>query len=168
MRRLPETLKSYTAFVDGRGKLGRLGGGQLPTVSINTEEYRDGGMDGTDDLDLGINKLEWSLTFNELDRDALKAVGTRGLPITLRGSMEGEGPNAPKVPVVATLSGLTTGAEPGAWGDPGKTELTMNGTASYYRLTIGGEEIYEIDIINNVRRVGGVDQLAQRMRNLGY
>lgn len=165
-RRLPKSLKGFTAYVDGYGFLGRLAGGALPKVKIKTDEHRDGGMDGATDLDFGLEKMEASLTFSEYDPNILKAVGRRDAPITLRGSAEDE--NGGGEAIVANLRGLVVEADPGEWkaGEP-KVEAKLNMTPDFYRLTIGGEEIYEIDVLGCVRRIGGVDQLAQRRANLG-
>lgn len=165
-RQLPKSLKGFTAYVDGVGYLGRLAGGSLPKVTIKTEEHRDGGMDAPTDLDFGIEKMESSLTFSELDRNMLKMVGRRDVPIVLRGSQEGE--NGESEAVIGTMRGLITEADPGEWkAGEAKTEAKLAMTPDYYRLTIGGEEIYEIDTVAGVRRVGGIDQLADRRANLG-
>lgn len=165
-RRLPKSLKGFTVFVDGYGTLGILAGGNLPKIKIKTEGHRDGGMDGEVDLDFGLDKMESGLSFSEYNRNLLKTVGRRDVPITLRGSAEGE--DGTSEAVIGNLRGLIHEADPGEWkaGEP-KIEAKLNLTPDYYRLTIGGEEIYEIDILGGVRRIGGVDQLAQRRANLG-
>lgn len=165
-RALPKSLKGFTVFVDGYGFLGRTVGGSLPKVKIKTEGYRDGGMDGETDLDFGQEKMEASMSFSEYDRGILAAAGKRNLPITLRGSLEDEGDASEAI--VANLRGLVTEVDPGEWkaGEP-KIELKLNMTPDYYRLTIGGAEIYDIDVIGGVRRIDGVDQIAGRRANLG-
>lgn len=165
-RRLPQTIKAFTAFVDGRGMIGRTTSGKLPVIKMKTEGHRDGGMDGETDLELGIEKMAAELGFAELDRHVLGAVGSRNLPITLRGSMEGEG--GAKVSVVAEMRGLVTEVDPGEWaGEAKKSEVKLMLTPDYYRLKIGPDVVYEIDLIGGVRRINGVDQLAQRRANLG-
>lgn len=161
----PDTLKGWTAFIDGYGQAGVCGGGKLPVIKFKTEEHKDGGMDAPEDLALSLEKLEWELTLNKLSPIAMKQVGRTDVPITLRGSMEDE--NGRVKYVVAQLRTPVHENDLGEWGDPKKTELKLKGTATYYRLTIGGEEIYEIDVRGLVRRIGGVDQLAQRRAALG-
>ena len=78
-----------------------------------------------------------------------------------------EGPNAVAIPVIGQMRGLVTSVDPGEWGDPKKGEVKLALTPNYYRLRVGGREIYEIDLINGVRRIGGVDQLAGRRAALG-
>jgi P2 family phage contractile tail tube protein len=37
----------------------------------------------------------------------------------------------------------------------------------YYRLEMDGEEIYEIDLVNTKRVIGGVDQMASARSAMG-
>lgn len=166
MRALPRSIKGYTAFIDGFGMIGLTTGGKLPPIKAKTEAYRDGGMDGEDELEFGIEKLEAELTFAEMNERVLGTVLSRNTPITLRGSMEGEG-GVSAIPVIGQFRGLVTSADPGEWGDPKKGEVKLALTPNYYRLRIGGAEIYEIDLLNGIRRIGGTDQLAARRAALG-
>jgi P2 family phage contractile tail tube protein len=40
-------------------------------------------------------------------------------------------------------------------------------SVNYYKLTVGGREVYEIDVENMVRRINGVDQLAGIRSDIG-
>lgn len=162
---MPKTLKGWTVFIDGYGQAGIAMGGKLPPIKAKTEEHQDGGMDTPEDIILGIEKLEWEVTLAELSEIAATQIGRPDVPVTLRGSMEDEAGNTKAV--VAQLRGPALSADPGEWGEAKKTEFKLGGTANYYRLTIGGREIYEIDTRAGVRRIGGIDQLAQRRRNMG-
>jgi len=166
MRALPRSIKGYTAFIDGFGMIGLTTGGKLPPIKAKTEAYRDGGMDGEDELEFGIEKLEAELTFAEMNERVLGTVLSRNTPITLRGSMEGEGVDT-TIPVIGQFRGLVTSADPGEWGDPKKGEVKLALTPNYYRLRIGSAEIYEIDLLNGIRRINGIDQLAARRAALG-
>lgn len=165
-RQLPKSLKGFTAFVDGRGYAGRLNSGKLPVVKMKTEGFRDGGMDGEEDLEMGQEKMEAELVFAELDRNILGLVGSRNVPITLRGSIEDEA--GAKLAVIAEMRGLVTEVDAGEWkAGEGKGEVKLALTPGYYRLRIDGQDVYEIDVLNSVRRMNGVDQLAKRRQNLG-
>jgi P2 family phage contractile tail tube protein len=43
----------------------------------------------------------------------------------------------------------------------------MSTECAYYQLTIDGKEIIEIDIINMVLKVDGVDRLAEHRKAIG-
>lgn len=165
-RQLPKSLKGFTVFVDGRGYAGRLNSGKLPPIKMKTEDFRDGGMDTEVALEVGMEKMEAELVFAELEPLLLGLVGTRDVPITLRGSQEDE--RGQTQAVIAELRGLVTESDNGEWkAGEGKTEAKLMVSPDYYRLRIGGVEVYEIDAVNAVRRIGGIDQLATRRQNLG-
>ena len=43
----------------------------------------------------------------------------------------------------------------------------MTTTCSYYKLTVDGEEIIEIDLLNFVEKVNGVDMLEKHRTAMG-
>jgi P2 family phage contractile tail tube protein len=47
------------------------------------------------------------------------------------------------------------------------TEVSIKTIWSYYKLTIDGEVVVEIDIPGVVENVGGVDLLAEHRKNIG-
>lgn len=161
----PKSLKGFTAFVDGYGYLGLIASGQLPKLTIKTEEHRDGGMDMPVEQDVGMEKLESELVFAEFNRNLFLTFGRPNVPITLRGSQEDEDGNVQAIE--GSMRGLVKEIDPGDWKAGEKGECKLMIAPRYYRLRIGGLETIEIDAINGVRKVGGVDQLAQRRANLG-
>ena len=47
------------------------------------------------------------------------------------------------------------------------TEFKVKTACSYYKLTINGMVEIEIDLVNMVENVGGVDRLAEQRRAIG-
>ena len=47
------------------------------------------------------------------------------------------------------------------------TEFSCTTACSYYKLTINGETLIEIDLVNMVENIGGVDRLAEQRRAIG-
>jgi uncharacterized protein len=160
---LPNVLKAFNAFVDGRGYAGKTDTCTLPKLTIKTEEHRGGGMDAPVELDMGMEKLESNITFAELEGNLVRQLGTNGA-LTLRGSLEGP---SGVIPVIATLRGLWKEVDPGDWKSGDKGALKMSCGVSYYKLMINGREEVLIDVAAGVRRIGGVDQLAGRRAALG-
>lgn len=69
--------------------------------------------------------------------------------------------------VVATLRGLLKEVDPGDWKAGEKAEFKYAVAVSYYKLEVDGREVYEIDPVNGVRAINGVDQLAGMRNDLG-
>lgn len=166
---LPKVLKNFNVFVDGVGQAGIVNEIQLPKINVKTEEHRAGGMDLPVKLDMGMEALEAILTFGELAVDMLKLFGLLdkpGVPITVRGAMQAQG-STEVTPVVVAMAGGWSAIDMGTWkaGDPNTTTYTV--ALTYYKLTIGGTDIIEIDVLNMVRKINGVDALEGQRTALG-
>lgn len=164
-----DLLKNMALFVDGRGYAGDVEEVTPPPLTIKTAEMHNGGMDAPLDIDVGMEKLETSFTLTKYDADVLGLWGLsngNGVALTLRGSLKNEMDSTEK-PAVINVRGRINKIDEGTWkpGEIAKLKITMS--CAYYKRSIDGAVIHEIDIINMVRIVNGVDQLAQTRKNLG-
>ena len=160
MIQFPRVLKNMNLFVDGRGYAGRIDEIELPKLTIKSEEHRAGGMDLPVEIDLGMEKLEANLTLSDYDPALFKLFGLvdhQGVQITVRGAIQAQGSAA--IPVVVNLRGGWKELDAGTWKPGDKSALKVAVAASYYKLSIDGEELVEVDAINLVRKVGGTDQM---------
>jgi hypothetical protein len=161
-------LKNFNLFVDGRGYAGECEEITPPKLTFKTDEFRNGGMDAPVAIELGMEKLEASFSLTKYDADVLKLFGLapgHSKPLTFRGSVISE--NGTEIPVVINLTGYLTEVDMGSW-KPGD-KATLKGTVAvrYYKHTINGAVIHEIDIPNMIRIVNGTDALKQTRANLG-
>ena len=161
-------LKNCTLFVDGRGYAGRIKTITLPKLTVKTEEFRGGGMDAPLEIDMGMEKLEFSATLSSVDPDLLKVWGLTvgGSPsITVRGALESEFGASARVE--ARLAGKIVEIDQGDW-TPGETaELKFRQTLVRYEYRHQGEVIHKIDVQNMIRMIDGVDRLAEQRAALG-
>lgn len=166
---LPHKLKDFNLFGDGNSWQGQVPTLTLPELARNTEEYRGGGMDGPIEIDMGQNLIEFSWTAAGMIVDIFDQYGTPLHDANLlrfTGSYESD-ETGEVMPVEVVTRGrhktIALGdAEPG-----GNNQISVTTTCSYYKLTVDGQEIIEIDLPGMVFRVRGVDRLAQRRRALG-
>ena len=167
MAQLPKTLRNMTAFVDGRGYLGKVKSVELPKLTIKTREHRSGGMDIPIEIDIGMEKMESTLSFLEFSRELIGQFGrTEGteVPITVRG-VQTNGQESESI--IAHMRGMIRVIDPGSWSVGEDTEIKIEMAVNYYKLEIGGLEVVEIDVLNMVRRIDRVDILAGQRRALG-
>ena len=164
---VPYTLKNFNFFIDGIGYAGRVDEVNLPKLSVKGEENRAGGHDTPIEIDMGMEKLECDFTLSQFDWDTLKQFGifnAKETLFTFRGAIHDDSsPDAVK-PVVATMRGGIKESDLGSAKAGEKTQLKCTCALKYYRLTIDGELIYEIDAMNLKRVIGGVDQV-EAIRN---
>jgi hypothetical protein len=165
---ITDVLRNVNGYVDGRGYAGRLEMVSLPTLTVKTEDYRAGGMDGTARIDMGLEPLESSLESRAIDADLLRSWGVSTgnlVPWTLRGAVQSE--DGAVRAVVAELRGWCSELEFGDW-KPGEiTNMKLKLECRFYRLQHDGRVIHEIDVDNMTRIIDGTDQLAAQRAALG-
>ena len=163
---LPKVLKGFNVRVDGEGWLGETESIELPKLTRKTEEWRGGGMDGGIDIDMGQEKLETTVTCGGLMEAVFAHYGDLSVskvPLMFYGSYEGdEGVSAVEI----EMRGHWTEFEMGSAKSGDKTEHKFKASLTYYKLVIDGTTKIEIDLVNLVFNVEGVDRLEARRRAL--
>ncbi|MCP3941532.1 MAG: phage major tail tube protein, partial [Desulfobacteraceae bacterium] len=163
---LPKRLKSMTAFVDGIGYAGRVEEIGPPKLALKMEEYRAAGMDAPVELDMGMEKMECSITFTEYDDQLFTMFGLvdgNAVSLTVRGTRQDD---TSTDGIIMTMRGTYKELDPGTWkpGDKGTLKAVIS--CRYYKLTIADKELVEIDIENMIRKINGKDQLAEERKAL--
>ncbi|KAF7769995.1 hypothetical protein PCIT_a2929 [Pseudoalteromonas citrea] len=164
----PKILKKFKLFVDGKGYLGVADEITLPKVVVKTREVTSG-FQAPIELDVGqLEKLEGSFTLLEYNASVMKLLGEWGgdpTPIVARGAIQAQG-EAP-VPVKVTLTGFFKEVDMGNWKDGEEANLTMQYTVQKYKLEIGADVIYDIDLYNDARIINGKDHMAALRAAIG-
>lgn len=164
---LPRILKGFSVFIDGRSFVGRAETCKLPDLTIKSEEYRASGMDAPVDFDMGMEKLDVSITLAEYDTETIKLLGlfSANTPITLRGAIQRQGEAV--VPVIIQLQGGIKQVSRDDWRQGEKGSMQIMANCNRYTEIINGETLVDIDVVNGVRIIGGSDQLAGMRAALG-
>ena len=157
-----DVLKNYHLIVDGRGYAGQVEEYSPPDLALVIEEHRAGGMDTATPIDMGMEPLESSFTLAAYDRNVLALFGVREgntVPLTVHGGLESEDGTVTKV--LHAMRGKITKVARGTWKAGEKATMQITLRLTYYREEHGGQPLHEIDVENYVRRIDGVDQLAE-------
>lgn len=166
---LPNTLKNFNAFNDGKSFMGLIEELKLPKLSRKMEEFRGGGMDGPVDIDVGQEKLEIEQVCGGFVVDAYKAYGltkAAGVLIRFAGAYQRDD-TGDVMAVEIVVRGRHKEIDPGdaKGGDKGKT--TIKSTLTYYKLTVDGKEVLEIDLLSFLFKVDGTDMLEAQRKAIG-
>ncbi|MEZ0505643.1 phage major tail tube protein [Pseudomonas sp. Env-44] len=168
---MPRKLKNLNLFNDGNSYLGLVKSLTLPSLGRKMEAYRGGGMNGPVKADLGMSddgiQFEWKT--GGLDLISLRQFGAvNASSVALRFSGPYQQDDTGEVSnVEVVVRGRHETIEMGD-AQPGEdTEHSMTTTCSYYKLTVDGEEIIEIDLLNFVEKVNGVDMLDKHRTGMG-
>ncbi len=91
-------------------------------------------------------------------------INNNAVSLTLRGGLQG---SSDAESVVINLRGLFKELDFGNWKAAEKATLKCIIAANYYKLTIDGRELIEIDAENMIRKIDGVDQMTSMRTALG-
>ncbi|GAA5784867.1 major tail tube protein [Chitiniphilus shinanonensis] len=168
---LPRKLKNLMLFVDGFGYDGQINSVTLPKLSRKIEAYSAGGMVGAAGIDHGLDDdaliVEWER--GGWAREELLALGIPkldGVLLRFTGSLQRE--DTGDVDAIEIV--MRGRHEEIDRGDAKKGEDTTSKIKTrcvYYKETFNGVTDVEIDVLNMVEIIGGVDRQAQHRRALG-
>lgn len=166
---LPRKLKRFNVFLDGVNYIGECVEITLPKLARKMEDYRSGGMSGPVDIDLGMEKLELDVTYGGFMQDVVKQFGIGKLDhVMLRfaGSYQrDDSGDCDAIEVV--MRGRAQEIDFGSAKAGDNTDFKTKYSLSYYKLTLNGSDLVEIDLVNLVEKIAGVDRLAEHRRNIG-
>ena len=157
--KMPKILKGFNAFVDGENQYGVTVDITRPKIARKTEGYTPGG--GVMEMTVvhGFEKLEVEIASKGYDADILKSMSSSisGKLIRYQGALQEEDSDEYK-----TLRGEARGriieADPGSdkQDDGGQHKFKI--ALVYWKETLDGEPIVEIDAIGNRAAFGGKDE----------
>ncbi|MEX1197813.1 MAG: phage major tail tube protein [Pseudohongiellaceae bacterium] len=166
---LPKKLKDFNLFGDGNNWQGQIPSITLPELARSTEEYRGGGMDGTVEIDMGQNVIEFGWTAGGMIAEIFDGFASPVHDASLlrfTGAYESD-ETGDITPVEIVVRGRHKTINPGTAEAGSNNQIEVTTTCSYFKLTVDGEEILEIDVPGMVLNVRGVDRLAERRQALG-
>ncbi|QWU35613.1 phage major tail tube protein [Serratia ureilytica] len=169
---LPRKLKYLNLFNDGLSYMGVVSSVTLPKLTRKLENYRGGGMNGAAPVDMGLDddalSVEWTIGgFPDGQLWAqYAAASAASVPLRFCGSYQRDD-TGDMVAVEIVLRGRHKEFDFGDQKQGEDTETKISTQCTYFKLTVDGKERIEVDTVNMVERVNGVDMLAQHRRNIG-
>lgn len=166
---LPSKLKNMNLFVNGQNYYGRSGEVTPSKKARKMEEWRGGGMDSAIKVDMGGEMMELEFTMGGLEPTLDKGFGAithDAHQFRFVGAYQDDNTGqvrACEIVARGRYEEIDTGsAKPGD-----DTEHKYKVACSYYKEVVDNEIITEIDVMNAVFRVGGVDRLAEIRNAIG-
>ena len=164
-------ITNANVYLDVQSLLGRAEEVQLPQVKAKMVEHKALGMVGTIEAFAGFDKLEGKIKWASFYADVLKKAANpfKAVQLQVRGSMPiivGGSVNR-EAPIVAILSVLFTSIPGGNYKQHENVEIETDFVAYYMKLTVDGQDVTEIDVLENIYKAGGIDLLAQYNANIG-
>lgn len=166
---LPKKLKFFQLAADGVGYLHEVPEITLPTLARNMVDYQSGGMDTPLKSDMGGQPLSMEWTSGGILADVFAQFGAQthdAVALRFSGAYQSDDSEATQA-VQIIARGRHSEIAPGTAKKGEDTTIKVTSELSYYRLTIDGKDIVEIDVMNLVYKVNGVDLYADHRAALG-
>lgn len=168
---LPRKLKHLNLFNDGNNWMGIVESLTLPKFTRKFEKYRGGGMPGAVDIDMGLDDgaldTEFSIGGTELLLfKQMGAVTADAIQLRFTGSIQTDSTGEVQA-VELVVRGRHKEVDSGEWKTGESNSTKVSGTNSYAKLTINGEVVYEVDLVNMVEIVGGTDLMEKHKSAIG-
>lgn len=168
---LPRKLKHLNLFNAGENWQGLVESITLPKFTRKFEKYRGGGMPGAVDIDMGLDDgaldTEFSIGGTELQLfKQMGAVTADAIQLRFTGSIQTDSTGEVQA-VELVIRGRHKEIDSGEWKTGESNSTKVFSTNSYAKLTINGEVVYEVDLMNMIENVGGTDLLEKHRSAIG-
>ncbi|MBD59026.1 MAG: phage major tail tube protein [Citromicrobium sp.] len=166
---LPSKLKNFNVFSEAVPYLGIAKEIELPKITMAGEEYRGAGMLAPVDMDLGLEKLEHTVTYGGIIPAIMRQLGEPrfdGLQLRYVGAYQADDTGLPAIAELVTR-GRISEMDPGNAQAGEDTEWKVQSTLSYLKWSVNGTEVIAIDVLNGMYRVSGVDRMLGIRAALG-
>lgn len=160
-------LRDFNAFVVGIGYAGKVTEYVPPILNAPGEEFRAAGMDAPISIDMGMDAMEATVTFGTYEKAVFSEWGkiAQDSQLEIRGALQNQDGSVSSI--VHRLGGRFSGLEQPAWTPGTRSSPKLTAKLAFYECEIGGQVIHSIDVLNNVRIINGVDQLAALREAIG-
>ena len=167
---LPQLLKNFNLFLEGEGYAGRATEITLPKLARKMEEFDAGGMLGPIDIDMGQEKLEAEITLAEFSRKVLETYGIAsadGVQMRFKGAAVNDGTTSATDAIEIVMRGRYKEIDMGTVKRGENAPMKLSASLTYYKYVLNGEDIIEIDMVNMIFVVNGVDRMEEMSEALG-
>lgn len=168
---LPRKVKYLNLFNAANNYQGLVESITLPKLTQKFEKYRGGGMAGAVDISLGLDDgaLDTEFIIGGTEALLFKQLGTvtaDGIMLRFTASIQRD--DSAEVQALELVTrGRYKELDSGEFKQGDSSTTKVSSTNTYAKLTINGEVVYEVDLINMVWIVDGKDLLEAHRAAIG-
>lgn len=162
---LPSKLKGFNLFHNGENFAGKIAEVTLPKLTRKMEDYQGGGMSGPVKVDFGQEGIQMEWTGGGFLKPVLQQYGAlKHDAVLLRFAGGYQAEDSERYDAIeVVVRGRHMEIDPGTAKAKEDTAFKVTTVASYYKLSVNGETIIEIDFVNMIENMNGTD-LMQALR----
>lgn len=166
---MPRKLKGFNLFQNGENFVGQVAEVTLPKLTRKMEDYQGGGMGGPIKVDFGQEAIQLEWTCGGFMKSVLQQYGITkhdGVLLRFAGGYQAEDSTGVDA-IEVVIKGRHSEIDLGTAKVKEDTAFKVTTVASYYKLTVNGEEVIELDFVNMIEKINGNDLLASLRNALG-
>lgn len=164
------SVSNANVYLDGANLLGRALEVTLPSPKAKMVEHKGLGMVGEIEIPAGgFEKMEAKFKWASFYPEVIRKAGNprKAVQVQVRSSIEsysGLGLES-EVPLIVTLGGIFSEVPLGVFKQHEGVQPETNMTVYYLKVVAAGQDLLEVDVLNNIHKVAGSDVLS-RYRSL--
>lgn len=167
-----ETISDAVVYVNGSQYFGTTNEVKLPEIQFKTTERKPTGGIGSIELPAGVDKLEAEITWASYDKALAASVfnprkSAQLMVRSVKRVFDGAGSISKELPVVTTMTVLPKSFGLGTHKQGEPIEAPSKFAVHAIRQTVDGAAVVEIDVINQVFKMGDEDFLSTVRNILG-
>lgn len=167
---IPEAVNDFNCYFNGNKLIGTTGEISIPDFEHMTATVSGNGILGEFDAPITghYSPFEQEVPFRTTNEDFFKLIDpTKSIPLTLRGAIQLVNPSTHdqfEVGMRIVMRGRCIKFTPGTFKqrEPMESSITLGPT--FYLIELDGKERVQLDKLNGVFRINGVDKLANIRR----
>lgn len=166
---LPRKLKDFNLFNNGESYAGQVPELTLPKLTRKMEDYQAGGMGGPVKIDQGQEAIQLEWTAGGFLKTALQQYGALqhdAVLLRFAGAYRSEDSATPDS-IEVVVRGRHQEIDFGTAKLKDDTAHKFTTVCSYYKLSVNGSSIIEIDFVNMIEIVNGVDLMQATRTAIG-
>lgn len=167
--RLPRKLQNMNLFSEAESFIGEVGTVTLPKLTRKTDEWRGGGMNAPVEAAMGMEVLTCDHSYGGYMLPLIKQFGITdvdGVGLRFRGAYQ-RGDSGAVDAVEIVMRGFHKEIDRGDSKPGDDTDFKVVSSLSYYKEIVNGLTVVEIDVLNMIEIIDGVDRLADQRTALG-
>lgn len=164
-------VRNANVILNGKSLLGRIEEFSGPMIKPKMSTFKPLGLVAETELMSGFEKMESKLKFTSIYADLMVVAAdfTEEVSLQIRSSVEvyTGSRRTEEQPYVCFIRGSFKALPSGNFKQNDNVELEADMNVTYCKIEVNGQEIVELDIMNNIYKVNGQDKLAKYRANLG-
>jgi P2 family phage contractile tail tube protein len=166
---MPKVLKNFNLFNDGQTYIGVAEKIKLPDLKRQMEKFRGAGMNGPVKIDMGQEELTIEHEYAGFVSQVFSQWGLAkidGVLLRFAGALQQDDTGAVKA-VEIVMRGRHEEINPPEAEGGKKSNFKVKSPLTYFKYVEDGKVLTEIDLVNMIEIVDGVDRLAEQRRAIG-